>query len=415
MLTAPTGVEFRQESALPPSIRAEAAALGVSKSAVHRRRQGETHADQIRELRATVAALEARSRTTSKAAQPEQSPRPRPAFGLRPFGMPQPRPVPAAPVPVPAPVARQPEPEPEIVVPLPQPVAEPAAEPVGRTEGRRRLVGREASSTVRKVLMLTDTHCRTDTLARVRRNFVMIGLYAAVLQPDDIVHGGDGNDNESVCPHVPNGSLRGRRKPSIQKDFGAFRDAMKTLTDTLDAGGATKRRHYCYGNHDAWVAEFEDERPELDGLVTGLYSSIFRDLGWTTSEYGERLYLGGVGYTHAVLSKKAQAISGLDTEKMIARDADTDLVVGHTHTEADVTKENRWGKKVRIANAGSSAPQDWVPPWAEHTLGANMSYGVRVILDCDGGIKSTRWITMAQLEDRYGAEADRILAEGGRS
>jgi predicted phosphodiesterase len=402
-----TGVAgFRQESAA--SVRAEAAALGISKSTAHRRRQT-SQAEQIRQLQETVAALEA-SRAQPQPAQSAQPPRPRPAFGLRPVALP--KAVVAArvaPAPVSLPVARQPEPEPEIQMP----VAEPLVQTVIRSEGRRRLVGREASSVVRKVLVITDTHCRPETLPRVRRVMKMIGLYAAVLQPDDVVHGGDGNDNESVCPHIGNGTLRGRRKPSIQKCFGAFRDAMKTLTDTLDEGGVTKRRHYCYGNHDVWPAEFEDEHPELEGIITGLYSSIFRDMGWTTSAYGERFYLGGVAYTHAVLSKKSQAVSGLDTEKMIGRDADCDMVVGHTHQQADITRDNRHGKRVRIVNAGSSMPQDWVPDWAEYTQAAEIDYGVRVVLDCDGHIRSTRWITMAQLEERYGAEADRILAEGG--
>ena len=194
--------------------------------------------------------------------------------------------------------------------------------------------------------------------------------------------------------------------------MSAFKSAWDLFSETLDDGGVTKNRHYCYGNHDAWVPEYEDAHPALEGLLTGRYEDIFRTRGWSTSAYGERYYLGGVAYTHALLSKKGQPVSGVDTEAMVARDVSVDTVIGHTHRSGDVSKENREGRKVRVVNAGSSMPQDWIPEWAEHTQAAEIDHGVRLVIDRDGRIVSSKWISMAEMEERHGAAADVILAGG---
>jgi hypothetical protein len=277
----------------------------------------------------------------------------------------------------------------------------------GITTKRRPRIGRPASSVPRTTVIIGDSHFHPAILDKTRRCMTLVGLHVARTSPHDVVHIGDGPDMSSVCNHVRNDTWKAREKPSIRQDLDCFRDNMRTLSRAFGAWDG--KRHYCKGNHDAWLWTYEDNHPEIKGIATGEFDDILTAEEWTHTDYGEYYWLGGVGYVHVPLNLMGRPVGGQTAENTISMQSTRDTVFGHTHRKGVAQRIKFDGEIVTTLNAGSSMPEFYVGEYAQLTQGRRIDYGCLEVTDYDGRIQSYRHIPMRELEHLYGAAADRML------
>ena len=271
-------------------------------------------------------------------------------------------------------------------------------------------IGAPIGHTPRRTLVIGDSHFHPALEQRTVRAMTLVGLHAAVTRPEHVVHIGDGSDWSSCCGHARNETWKARTKPSIQQDLDNFRVNWDALNAPMDAAGVTVSRHYCWGNHDAWLHQFEDRTPEAKGLATGKLSSMLAAAGWSETDYGEYYWIGNVGYTHITLNMMGKPCGGQTAENTIAMQSTRDTVVGHTHRHAVARRPKMDGTTVTVLNAGSSMPEFYVGDYAQNTMARTIDYGVLEVTDFDGRIHSYRFVPMRELEVMHGAKADRLLA-----
>lgn len=234
------------------------------------------------------------------------------------------------------------------------------------------------------------------------RRFELIGHHIAATNPEHVVQIGDFADMNSMCHHVRNDTFKARQKPTFRQDMASFLNAIERLEAPIRAAGVKPRKHMTFGNHDEWLWTYEDQHPECDGALTSQYQELFTRRGWTTSRYGSWYFLGGVGFTHAPLNIMGKPFGGLNAEGTLANWAMFDVVMGHTHRRADITRPKLGVMQdVRIVNLGSAMPEGYVGDYAKHTPNAYF-YGICDLVIQDGHIVSTHFIPMKELEARYG-------------
>ncbi|MBB3175449.1 hypothetical protein FHR90_003305 [Endobacter medicaginis] len=286
-----------------------------------------------------------------------------------------------------------------------------AGEIFGVSKRRHARVSASASTRPRTTLVIGDSHFHPGLIEKTSRCMMLASLHAVAIRPEHIVHIGDGSDWASLCRHTRNDTWKAREKPSLNQDLQCFRENWTVLNQALDEHGiANGKRHYCWGNHDAWISTFEDSTPELKGLASGELKEILRVAGWTDTDYGEYYWIGGVAYVHVPLNIMARPAGGQTAENTIALQSTRDTVFGHTHRHAVGRRPKFDGVVTTAVNAGSCMPELYVGEYAQLTQGRALDYGVLEVVDFDGRIQSFRFVTMRELEARYGAEADRRLA-----
>ncbi|MBB3175428.1 hypothetical protein FHR90_003283 [Endobacter medicaginis] len=286
-----------------------------------------------------------------------------------------------------------------------------AGEIFGVSKKRRPRIGATPVTSPRTTLVIGDSHFHPAITPLTMRAMTLVSLHAAAIQPEHLVHIGDGGDWSSVCRHVRNDTWKAREKPSLRQDLDCFRENWIQLNRALDEHGvAVGKRNYCWGNHDAWLSTFEDDHPELKGLATGELSEILRDSGWSATDYGEYYFIGGVAYTHVPLNGMGRPVGGQTGENTVAMQSSRDTVFGHTHRYAMARRPRMDGVIGTTLNCGSSMPEYYVGEYAQLSQGRALDYGVLEVVDFDCRIQSHRFVTMRELEARYGADADRRLA-----
>ena len=286
-----------------------------------------------------------------------------------------------------------------------------AGEIFGTKVRRKARVAAMPTTAPRLTLVIGDSHFHPAIAPLTIRCMTLAALHAVDRKPEHIVHIGDGGDWSSVCRHTRNDTWAAREKPSIRQDLDGFRENWNALNAPLDeAYIATGARHYCMGNHDAWLNNFEDDHPELHGLATGEHIDILRGAGWSHTDYGEYYWLGGVGYVHVPLNIMGRPAGGQTAENTIAMQSARDTVLGHTHRHAVGRRIKMDGVTVTALNCGSSMPEFYVGEYAQLGQGRALDYGVLEVIDFDSRIQSFRFVSMRELEVRYGEQADRRLA-----
>lgn len=260
----------------------------------------------------------------------------------------------------------------------------------------RARVGAPVSSKPIKVLAIGDSHDHPGIPDKSRAR--LIGLHAAAIMPDFIVHLGDASDANSACHHVRDNTFRARFKPSFEQDLDSFSAFWVELNAPI--AGLKIRKHITLGNHERWWYDYEDEHPACQGMVTSRLEGILKEHGWTFTQFGEFYYLGGVGFVHAPLNIMGKPIS--DERTIARRWSIHDTVFGHTHKWAD-QKDFKIGPQnsVRVINVGSSMPEGYVGDYAKYCPNA-YDYGVAELVIFDGRIQGVRQVTMRELEHLYG-------------
>lgn len=216
-------------------------------------------------------------------------------------------------------------------------------------------------------------------------------------RPDSVIQIGDLCTFDSLCRYIDNATFEAwREKPTFKEDIAAVDDAL----DKLALDGIP--HHVTLGNHDDRMLSYMNRHPEVYGILTDMYFRTLEKHGWTYSEYGEIVFINGVGFTHVPFNEVGKPYMGKTAEMRIANDAKHDIVMGHTHKYKIVTSpkigEN---ESVTIINAGCALPSGHVERYAKHTV-SGWSYGVLDVWLERGRVSDHSFTTMATLKRRYG-------------
>lgn len=271
----------------------------------------------------------------------------------------------------------------------------PPVESAGKPKVRVQ-AGREGGSSYR-ALAMGDAH---DSPLIPKDRFRWIGKHANAMGADWLVGIGDFLTLDSLNSHIGNDTLLGKAKGPFGDDLDSGEEAMGEIDKGLE--GHKLRRHQTDGNHErrAWL--YENANPEAQGLLTGPLACMYEQHGWTRTEYGEFFFLGGVGFVHAALNRLGKTYGGKNAEQTIANDAVFDIVIGHSHS-GRVWRAPKIGPSqyVNVVNLGCALPHGHVEDYARHAT-TGWTWGVYELLIAGGHIESASFVSMLELERRYG-------------
>lgn len=258
-------------------------------------------------------------------------------------------------------------------------------------------MARHAKGRAQRVLAIGDAHDSPHLPDKSR--FQWMGRHANATRPDHIVQIGDWFTFDSCTQHDGNGTIRGRSKPTFRAD-------MKSGAASMDAFNAelsyNPEKYVTLGNHENRADQWENDNPETEGMLGAEYRYLFRSKGWAHTEYGDWLFIGGVGFTHIPSNQLGKAYGGMVPENAVARDAVFDIVFGHTHKDRNVTVPKLGSNNhVRVYNVGSSLPHGHIETYARHSA-TGWSYGVHDLVIQHGHIRDWAHVSMIELETRYG-------------
>jgi hypothetical protein len=214
-----------------------------------------------------------------------------------------------------------------------------------------------------------------------------------------VVSIGDFLTLDSLNSHISNESLLGKSKSPFWRDMESGKEAWGEFERGI--GSHNAKRHITFGNHERRAWYHEDANPEVQNLLTGPLVCLFEDHGFTHSDYGEYWFLGGVGFIHAPLNKLAKTMGG-ETRNNILNRMVFDLVRGHDHNEytQPLSKFGPIGH-VTLVGLGCALPHGHIESYAQHALNG-WSWGVKELIIQGGRITDAAWVSMLELERRYG-------------
>lgn len=268
--------------------------------------------------------------------------------------------------------------------------------PAAKIRVRVRAGSTPESSTIR-VLAIGDAH---DDPSLPKDRFRWMGKLGADRGVDWIVQIGDFATLDSLNSHIPNETLLGKLKNPFAADMGSFREALDQFDHGL--GSHRAKKHVALGNHErrAWL--YEENRPEVAGILTGDLLQTLADRGWGTTPYGEYFFLGGVGFIHAAINRLGKTYGGKNAESTIANDAIFDHVIGHSH----VRREHRApklgpSKHVTILNLGCALPWGHIESYVMHGAVSGWWAGAHVLTLSGGQIIGADAVPMNELQRMY--------------
>ena len=280
------------------------------------------------------------------------------------------------------------------IAPKKAPIA-PAKEPPPAKPRVRMQAAREGG-TVYRVQAIGDAH-NDPSIPRDR--FRWLGRHAADFGADYAVSIGDWDTLDSLNSHIPNDTLQGKQKNAYATDLQAAEESLVEYDRGL--GSHKIKKHKTMGNHErrAWL--YEEHNPESQNLLVGPLTCLQEQYGWGWSEYGEFFFLGGVGFIHAPLNKLGKTFGG-ETRQNVLNKMTFDMVRGHDHNSY-VHTSPKFGpqERVKLIGLGCALPHGLIEKYALHAL-TGWDWGVYELLIANGRIEQEAFVSMAELERRYG-------------
>ena len=247
------------------------------------------------------------------------------------------------------------------------------------------------------ILAIGDMH---DSPRMDKRRFLWCGRAAVDLKVDRIIQIGDILSVDSLCSMEGNDTLRGKDKPSFEADIQSGHEALSAFDRGLQ--GSIVHKHITLGNHEDRLISFTNRTPEVAGILTGMVDNLFRSHKWTYSPYGVLYFIGSVAFVHAPLNIMRKAYGGKTAINRIGNDSVHDIVYGHTHKGGDLPiPKIGTNQKITVVDLGCALPEGHVEPYVGHAT-SGWKYGVNLLKIRDGRISSTSFITMTELEERFG-------------
>lgn len=249
----------------------------------------------------------------------------------------------------------------------------------------------------KSVILIGDAH---DAPEIPKDRFYHMGKYIEAERPDQIVQIGDIASMDSLSRHTGNETLAGKGKHPFQFDMESLHEALSAFDEGLgDAKGIP--RHITLGNHEARIWLYENGAPEVFGMMRDELYKLLAGHNWTWSTFGHYWDFAGVLFTHIPLSIMGRPLGGKNVCNTIGRDSIKDTCFGHTHRSNMHTEPKLGGFRVRTVEAGCALPNAFVEPYAKHSM-SGWDWGITKLIIRDGRIEGYKWISMAELERRYG-------------
>lgn len=249
------------------------------------------------------------------------------------------------------------------------------------------------------VLVIPDTHLAPDVPSE---RMAWLGAWARDLAPDYVVQLGDLGTWDSVTTHAPPGTLEFEGLPRVTADF----EAVKRGLDDFErrAGNLKARRIVTKGNHEYRLDRFEDNHPQIQGMLTGKLDDLLSERDWASKPYREYQMISGVGFIHIPINAGGKPYGGKMSAHAIARDAMFSIVHGHTHVRQSthVAKLGR-SQLVSVISPGCALPPGHVEPYAQHSA-TGWFWGATCLTIRDGVILDENSVSMETLRRRYGTK-----------
>jgi len=247
-----------------------------------------------------------------------------------------------------------------------------------------------------RIIVIGDAH---DSPHIKQDRFKWIGKYIKSVKPDYIIQIGDWASFDSLSFFQKNSTQAGKLKDAYMMDIESMRSSIDLLDKHID--NDLIPRHVTFGNHEERVYRFEENIPEIAGMMKKELHDSFDDRKWKRSAYGAFKNIGGVSFTHCPLNIMGKEYGGKNCEVQVANDATNDIVFGHTHKFRD-WKAPKIGDKnyVRVVNVGCALPYNHVEEYAKLNL-TGWSWGIVELGIWDNHIQESQFISMDRLEKQY--------------
>ena len=236
-----------------------------------------------------------------------------------------------------------------------------------------------------------------------KERFEWIGAHIKATKPDVVVQIGDFLTLDSLNNYEPNETFAGKLKPTFQADVGSFIEAL----GAMDIDGP--ELHCTLGNHEQRLFAYENNHPEVYGMMQIELQGALERFGWTFSPYKFIQKYGGVGFTHSATNSMGRAYGGKNSENSIANDSLFDLVIGHSHRRR-LVRVPKIGDDNNLAdlNLGCALPDGFIESYARHSS-TGWSFGIYDLTIQHGSLQSESFIPMSELGSLYGR-----VGRGGR-
>jgi len=223
--------------------------------------------------------------------------------------------------------------------------------------------------------------------------------YIADTNPDLVVQIGDFADWNSLSKHEKPGTIGYADKPAFVDDLESAEEALSLFRKTLKDGPPC---HITYGNHEERLERWDNDQPESKGLsFADRRDVLFKNYGWKSYAYGQWLFVNGVGFVHVPHNLMGREYGG-KTVNTIGNDAVFSIVFGHSHRKAEISVPKIGpAKSIEVLNLGTAMPNGLVKYYAGKSM-TGWAYGVWMLSIREGHIVGHSYISMIDLEDRYG-------------
>jgi predicted phosphodiesterase len=248
-----------------------------------------------------------------------------------------------------------------------------------------------------RVIVIGDAH---DSPHIKQDRFKWMGKYIKSVKPDYIIQIGDWASFDSLSFFQKNSTQAGKLKDAYMVDIESLRSSIDLLDKHID--NPRIPRHVTFGNHEQRVYRFEENIPEIAGMMRDELHNTYKLRNWKFSPYGAFKKIGGVSFTHCPLNIMGKEYGGKQCEIQIANDATNDIVFGHTHKFRD-WKQAKIGDKnsVRIVNVGCALPYGYIEEYARLNM-TGWSWGIVELGIWNNQIQESQFISMDRLGKLYG-------------
>ena len=132
-----------------------------------------------------------------------------------------------------------------------------------------------------RIIVIGDAH---DSPKIPQDRFKWIGQYINKHQPDYIIQIGDWASFDSLSYFQKNSSQAGKLKDAFMMDIESLRRSIDILDKHIDNNLIP--RHCTFGNHEQRVYKFEENIPEIQGMMKKELHNSFLLRNWKISPYG---------------------------------------------------------------------------------------------------------------------------------
>ncbi len=255
----------------------------------------------------------------------------------------------------------------------------------------------------KRIIVIPDAHAHPKY---DNNRFSALGRFIARSRPSHVVCLGDWFDMPSLS-QWDRGKVQfqGRR---YTDDIDAGRDAHSKLHTAFAAETGKQRINrkgatdpfwdFIKGNHCHRVDRALASDPHLAGAISPSHTDL---PGWRTTEYKDRLTLGGVLFTHSFFTANGREIGGKAHARMLLSNH-VSCVVGHSHRRDFAEDPRPDGSRIFAVVAGCYTHHDYVEDWNRGTKHYEW-HGITVLDNVrNGQAESISFVDQTVIEREFG-------------